>query len=656
MFVMRDNRLQAVIAPITPYSTVQSDWIQLDDEMSTYGQIYRKQPAVRFVVDFLALHCARMPIKLFEVTPTQEGQADKREWLRTHDVQKLLSQPSGTQGAVNFWRHVWQDFFIYDRMLLVKIRDPETRKPHALIRVPPVWFTPFGQDYWHPTVMRIIGNRSQIDIPMDDCIYFHGYDPSDPRIGISPLETLKIMLDEEFASQKWRERFWESGAQPGIIVTRPVDAPDWDGNDRDRFIQNLRSAMNRGKPLLLEEGMQSNPTKAFDPGTAQYLESKTFTREEVIRAYGLPIGLFDPKSANFSSIAQYRSMLYAEAVGPTVQRLVDELQVQLLPDWVPDPFDAGWDLEVMVDEKVRGNIIEILPTLTQGAGRPILTAEEARYFGGLATSGDKTADDLVLPVGVTVSGMPTTAPINPATSETGNVGDNGKPESEPVITLPKRTGFLDSGNLKYIRQDGPSDKPYCVYGESGRNMGCYPTRGEAEDRLEQIERFASITSAEAATKALSPEQAAKRQAAHQRWNEKSYQLISQFFERQAASVKSRLGAEHAKAFDRARWDKELADIFFKLSIAIAEYFGKEQAEEMGGTYNLDRTRKFWLKNATMGAENINDSTEKRLDEGDDPTMVFMDLATTRAKSYALTRTTAAMNWGIMEAVRQYGVE
>ncbi len=41
----------------------------------------------------------------------------------------------------------------------------------------------------------------------------------------------------------------------------------------------------------------------------------------------------------------------------------------------------------------------------------------------------------------------------------------------------------------YIRKDGPSDKPYCVYGDSGRSMGCYPSRKQAEERLAQVEMF-----------------------------------------------------------------------------------------------------------------------------------------------------------------------
>lgn len=42
----------------------------------------------------------------------------------------------------------------------------------------------------------------------------------------------------------------------------------------------------------------------------------------------------------------------------------------------------------------------------------------------------------------------------------------------------------------YIRKDGTKDKPYCIYSEkTGKNLGCYKTKKEAENRLKQIEMF-----------------------------------------------------------------------------------------------------------------------------------------------------------------------
>lgn len=42
----------------------------------------------------------------------------------------------------------------------------------------------------------------------------------------------------------------------------------------------------------------------------------------------------------------------------------------------------------------------------------------------------------------------------------------------------------------FVKKVGPSDRPWCVITEqTGKNMGCYPTKKEAEDRLAQIHQF-----------------------------------------------------------------------------------------------------------------------------------------------------------------------
>lgn len=40
-----------------------------------------------------------------------------------------------------------------------------------------------------------------------------------------------------------------------------------------------------------------------------------------------------------------------------------------------------------------------------------------------------------------------------------------------------------------IRKDGDSDKPYCIYSKTGKNLGCYKTKKAAQERLKEIEMF-----------------------------------------------------------------------------------------------------------------------------------------------------------------------
>lgn len=54
---------------------------------------------------------------------------------------------------------------------------------------------------------------------------------------------------------------------------------------------------------------------------------------------------------------------------------------------------------------------------------------------------------------------------------------------------------MDSVNA-VIRKNGPKSKPYCIYSKTGKNLGCYPTRKQAEDRLKEIETFKALDKAD----------------------------------------------------------------------------------------------------------------------------------------------------------------
>lgn len=43
--------------------------------------------------------------------------------------------------------------------------------------------------------------------------------------------------------------------------------------------------------------------------------------------------------------------------------------------------------------------------------------------------------------------------------------------------------------IAIIRKDGPSETPYCIYSEKGKNLGCYSSEKKAKDRLKQIEMW-----------------------------------------------------------------------------------------------------------------------------------------------------------------------
>ena len=603
MFVITEKRLASLVAPITPFYGT-GEWLGLENnKLTAFSEIYRTQPQVRAVVDFMAGHLARIPIKLWEQKGAiGDGTAGARKHMSKHPLQKLLSVPNGTRrvGRSNFWNDAWKDFLIYDRVCLAKIRNLETGDPAALVRIPPVWFTPAGRNYWWPEEIRIIGNRGFASFRIEDCVYIHGYDPVDPRIGVSPMTTLKSILDEEAAGQAWRQRFWENNAQQSMVVTRPLDAPDWDDVARDRFIESLRAAASRGKPLMLEEGMTTNPASGFDPKSTQYVQGKEFTREEVLRVYNMPVGLFNP--AGSGEIAQYRAMLYQETLLPIGGRFTDELETQLLTEWSDDPYDEGLYLEYAIEEHIQGSMLEQLAIVGPAVGNvAILTRKEGRDMLNLPTLPDnQNADSLVLPSTMVLADA--TAP-EPPTRTVGPAGELVEPGAGPRIPFEPaeevaggpRAGTPGGAPDKPANQNGPAKPPEENDTATRQDTGGPARRGGGKARQQS---------------------AAERQV-KERFVKEVTKTLERFYTRQKKAVMSKKGAAirdkaAVPAFNKTRWNRELAADLQKERERVSAYYGEKVADDIGGVYDFERTVPYLAAGAAFFSQNQNDIVEEGL--------------------------------------------
>src|SRR5262245_62344894 len=66
---------------------------------STYGELYRRQPAVRTVVDFLATNIGQLNPKVY----LRQGDADRVE-VPDHPLARLLRNPNPTTSQYRFIR------------------------------------------------------------------------------------------------------------------------------------------------------------------------------------------------------------------------------------------------------------------------------------------------------------------------------------------------------------------------------------------------------------------------------------------------------------------------------------------------------------------------------------------------------------------------
>ena len=367
----------------------------------TYGLMYRRQPAVRTVVDFLARNVAQLNAKVYE----RVSNTDRLE-LHDHPAASLLRHPNP---VTTRYRHMFAtvaDMAIYDRAYW-RILTQQGRT--AVVRISPEILHANDETQPDGTIRRVYRLTDGTVVPRQQLIIFPGYAPDNFDEGVSPLETLRRVLEAEAASIAHRHGLWRNSARQSGWIQRPLDAPDWSDEARGRFRSELEAMMtgaaNAGRIGVLEDGMVWNG-QSFSPKDTEYIAGRRLTYEEVAVVYGIDPSLFGLGSATKSSTEQKHTEVYQDVLGPMLRQIQDELDLQLLPVFAPAVTSGGTYFEFNIAEKLKGSFETQATVLTTSVGVPVMTPNEGRARLNLPRIDDPAFDIPIMPMNVIYGGQP----------------------------------------------------------------------------------------------------------------------------------------------------------------------------------------------------------------------------------------------------------
>lgn len=394
-------------------------WIH--GERSRVDNFWRTQPNLRKVVDFVARNVASIPLHTFERISDLE-----RHRVTGTRLTEALAHPGQAMGPYRFWHGVISDGLLYDRWLLLPVTDDDGSL--RLVHVPS-WRVRFQTNplnevvairYWVGDAIDRASRVDWIDVPLNMAIFDHGYAPA--TAGLSPVQTLRDVLQENAEAVSYRRSVWENTARIPGYISRPHDAPAWGQDKRDRFVEAMRSLYTRkgsrvGQMPLFEDGMKIYKNDVFEPRNAQDLEGRRLTAVEVAAAYHIAPELVGAQQGNYSNVREYRQMLYRDSLGPYIKAWEDALNAQLVPR-----YNEGRPLyvEANVEAKLRGSFEEQAQVTSTATGAPWMTRNEARAMRNLPPVDG--GDDLVTPLNVIVGGQ-----ASPRDSGSQNQRAGGQP-------------------------------------------------------------------------------------------------------------------------------------------------------------------------------------------------------------------------------------
>jgi len=381
--------------------TVGGSLTLTDHYTAAYDKIWKSHGNVRTVTGFLGRNIASLGLHMYERVDDND-----RRRVRDHPLARLLAKPAPNPTTrYDFIEALVQDLAIFDRYLAVKIKPEGTNTTGGLLRIPPSLWTPVGDDWLYPQGYKVKGTKGTRVFKPEEVVAIIGYSPSGDLGGVSPLESLRGVLAEEYEAARMRAQTFRNGARVSGYLERPAGAPEWSKTGRERFKTAWRSqytggGTDAGGTPILEDGMKfvDAHQSARD---LQYVESRKLTREEVASAYYIPppmVGLLD--HATFSNIREQHKQLYQDTLGPWLQRIQQALMAQLLEEYTDTD---GLYLEFNIEEKLRGSFEEQAAQLQTATGGPYMTRNEARARQNLPRI--EGGDELIVPLNVIVGGQ-----------------------------------------------------------------------------------------------------------------------------------------------------------------------------------------------------------------------------------------------------------
>lgn len=579
----------------TPWQMVEYGPVMARVLGQSVEELFRKQPHLRTVVDFLARNIAQLGVHAFQ----RVSETDRKR-LRDDPIAQLFSRPNSHDTTYDLIYALIGDLSLYGEEFWLVTQDPDAPSGWSIETMSPGWVIArggsslFGLDW-----VRFQNPKSgvQSQILMKDLIWFKGWNPAEPRHASSPVEALRDILAEQIDARIFRSQIWRRGGRFGGFLTRPAGAT-WNADTREKFKRAWQSKYSdadgsqAGGTPILEDGMEYK-TNRFSAREEDWVEGTKLSLAQVASVYQVNptmVGLLD--NANFSNVEAFRKMLYSDTLGPLLSMLQDRLNAFLVPKITATP---GVYLEFNVAEKLKGSFEEQANSLSTSTGAPWMTRNEARARMNLpALPG---GDELVTPLNVLIGGQA-------SSRDSGTQNQNAR-----VTAALKAAGIEPSVEMKVV-----ADKSF---------------------RLKSGAPDAYVA--------------------------KAQEVLAAFFKRQRSVVLSRLGSKAADDWwDGERWDSELSDDLYALSVTTATALGKKQAVAMGfdeGDYDEARTLKFLRAVADSRASWINTATKDRIESAlgesePDVGAVFDEAEETRSGSGGTALMAAVAGFALVEAATQ----
>lgn len=380
---------QAIEAKSYPSTTAymipagQAVWMRRDaSKFADEG--YRRNVIAHRAVSMIATAAASVPWKL------SERRRSTSHMLDAHPLLTLLNNPNPLQGGTELCEALYAHRLIAGNSYLHAIgpRDGAPLELHAL-RPDRVAIIP-GQGGMPKAYRYSIDNRS-VDISVDAMtgqsriLHLKTFHPLDDWYGLSPMEAAAYSIDQHNQCSAWNQALLQNGARPsGALMVKAGDgkagtlSESQYGRLKSQLDEQFSGAMNAGRPLLLEGGLEWKEM-SLNPKDMDFINIKHSSARDVALAFGVPPQLLGiPGDNTYSNLKEARLALWEQTIMPLLHTVTDALN-----NWLAPMFDTS--LTLSLDQDAIPIFAEKRDAYWERiSSADFLSAEEKRKLLGIA--------------------------------------------------------------------------------------------------------------------------------------------------------------------------------------------------------------------------------------------------------------------------------
>lgn len=413
---------------------------RLPGSLVDYGRVGdgRHNSILQAVIGWIARNSSEAPVVVKQLV---EG-----EWkiVTGHPMSSLIERPNDFIAGPLMMEATAVDRHFNGNAYWLKVRDPRDGIVKQLWWVPQFMMEPHwpldGTEFIDYYEYRPDPQRPKVRIETRDVVHFRkGLDPHNYRRGLSPVASLvrEIFTDDEAAN--YTATLLKNMGVPAVVLwPTEANAVVEDPDDVAEKYREKFTGDNRGGAMVMT-GPTGVQILSFNPQQMNLRDLRRVPEERVSAVYGvaaivagLGAGL---DRSTFANYAEARQAAYEECIIPDQRTMAGELEIQLLPDFVPDyeVHTDEWDVDFdLSDVRVLADDVDALwkrhslavsagwetvATAKRATGQPVLDGDEV-YLRALTVVATAAGTPVV--EGTPIPGAKMWARVEPKATTNGN--------------------------------------------------------------------------------------------------------------------------------------------------------------------------------------------------------------------------------------------